>query len=92
MNKKFNLPVALAVMVLGALPLPAAAQAPPRNHDMSSIWSSHAGALYELDVLTSRAFDELVPLRSSSLIIGASDPWSQDILTCEPQRSVSIVP
>jgi hypothetical protein len=89
MNKKFNLPVASAFTVLGALPLPASAQAPPRNHDMSIIWSSHNGALYELDVLTSRAFDELVPLRSSSLITGASAPWFQDVLTCEPQRSIS---
>jgi hypothetical protein len=92
MTKKFNVPVALVVMLTGALPFSAAAQAPPRNHDLSSIWSSHNRALYDLDVLTSRAFDESVPLRSSSLIIETSDPWSQDILTCEPQRSISINP
>ena len=92
MNRKFNLPVALAVTVLGAPALPAAAQAPPRSHDISRIWSSQNGSLHELDVLTSRAFDELVPLPSSSLAIGALAPWSQGILTCEPQRSIAINP
>jgi len=92
MNRNFNLPVALALTLLGALSWPAAAQAPPRNHDMSIIWSSPNGSLHELDVLMSRAFDELVPLRSSSLAIGAPVPWSQDTLTCEPQRSIAIVP
>ena len=92
MPKKFNVPVALVVTLMGALPFSAAAQAPPRNHDLSSIWSSHNRALYDLDVLTSHASDELVLLRSSSLIIEASDPWSQDILTCEPQRSIPIDP
>jgi hypothetical protein len=92
MYKKFNLSAALAFVVLGALSLIASAQAPPRNDDMSSIWSSHNGALYDLDLLESRAFDELVPLRSSSLPIEAPNPWSQDILTCEPQRSISIDP
>jgi hypothetical protein len=92
MKKTFNVPVRWAFTVMGALPLPAAAQAPPRNHDTSAIWSSQNGALYDLDVLTSRAFDEWAPLRSGRLSIGATDPWAQDILICEPQRSISIDP
>jgi hypothetical protein len=92
MNRKFNLPVALVFTVLGALSWPAGAQAPPRNDDTSSIWSSQDRSLHELDLLTSRAFDELLPLRSSSLAIGVLAPWSQDILTCEPQRSIVIDP
>jgi hypothetical protein len=92
MNRKFSLPVALAVTALGALPWPAAAQAPPRNDDTSSVWSSKDGSLHELDLLTSRAFDELLPLRSSSLAIETLAPWSLDILTCEPQRSIAIDP
>jgi hypothetical protein len=92
MSRKFNLPVALAFAVMGALPWPAAAQAPPRNDDTSSIWSSQHRALHELDLLTSRAFDELLPLRSSRLAIGELAPWSLDILTCEPQRSIAIDP
>src|SRR5690242_15414910 len=60
MNRKFNLPVALAFTVLGALPWPAAAQAPPRNHDTSSIWSSQDRSLHEIDLLTPRAFGELI--------------------------------
>jgi hypothetical protein len=92
MNSKFNLPVALAFTVLGALPWPAAAQAPPRNHDTSSFWSSQDRSLHEIDLLTSRAFDELLPLRSSSPSIGTPTPWSQDSLTCEPQRSMAIDP
>jgi hypothetical protein len=92
MNRKFNLPAAFAVTALGALPWPAAAQAPPRNNDTSSIWSSQDRSLYELDLLTPRAFDELLPLRSSTLAIGALAPWSLDILTCEPQRLIAIDP
>jgi hypothetical protein len=91
-NKKSNIPVILALTILGALPLPTAAQAPPRNHDISSIWSSQNRALYDLEVLTSQAFDGLAPLRSNRFTIGAIDPWSQDILTCEPQRSIEIDP
>jgi hypothetical protein len=92
MSRKFNVPVASAFTLMGALPLPAAAQAPPRDHDISGVWSSQNEALYDLDVLKPRAFGELFPLRSISLTVGAPDPWSQDILTCEPQRSVSIDP
>ena len=43
-------------------------------------------------LLTFRAFDELLPLRSSSPAIGTPTPWPQDILTCEPQRSIAIDP
>ena len=92
MNEKFKVPIILAFTVMGALPLPAAAQAPPRNHVISRIWSSQNGALYDLEVLTSQAFDELAPLRSKRLTIGATDPWSREILTCEPQRPISIDP
>src|SRR5689334_8008933 len=67
MERKFNLSVAFAVTALGALPWPAAAQAPPRDNYKSSIWSSQDESLYELDLLTSRAFDKLLPVRSSSL-------------------------
>ena len=92
MNRKFNLPVALAVTALSALPWPAAAQAPPRNGDISSVWSSQNRSLRELDLLASRAFDALLPLRSIGLAIEPTVPRAQDILTCEPQRSISIVP
>jgi hypothetical protein len=90
MNKNSSVPVTLAFTVMGSLPLPAAAQAPPRNHDISSIWSSQNGTLYDLDVLTSRASDEFAPLRPASPSNGVPAPWSRDILTCEPQRSSSI--
>jgi len=92
MNKKFNIPAVLALTVIGSLPLPATAQAPPRNHEISSIWSSQNRALYDVDLLLSPALDELAPLRSSGPINWASAPWSTDILTCEPQRSISIDP
>jgi hypothetical protein len=92
MYKKLNVRVSSAFTLMGALLSSAAAQPPPRNHHMSSIWSSQNGTLYDLDVLKSRAADELVPLRSSSLAIGGPAPWSQDILTCEPQRSISLDP
>ena len=92
MNTKMNFPVALAFSVLSALPWPAAAQAPPRNHEISSIWSSESRSLHELDLLTSRALDELVPFRSSRLIIGVRARWPQDTLTCEPQRWIAIDP
>jgi len=92
MERKFNLSVAFAVTALGALPWPAAAQAPPRDNYKSSIWSSQDESLYELDLLTSRAFDELLPVRSNSLEIEALAPWSLDILTCEPQSLIAIDP
>ena len=92
MNRKFNHPVALAFTVLGALPSPAGAQAPPRSDDISSVWSSQDGSLHELDLLTSRAFDELLPLRSIGLAIGAPAPWAPNILICEPQISIAIDP
>ena len=92
MNKKFNVPAILVLAVVGALPLPAAAQAPPRNHEISSIWSSENGALYDVDLLLSRAVGELAPLRSSSHIDWAPAPWSKDILTCEPQRPILLDP
>jgi hypothetical protein len=92
MYEKFNALIASTFTVLGALSLTASAQAPLRNDDLSSIWSSDNGALYDLDVLKSRVVDELLPLWSSTLTIEAPGPWSQDILTCEPQRSGSIHP
>jgi hypothetical protein len=92
MNRKFNLPVAMAVTVLGALPWPASAQAPPRNGDISSVWSSQNRSLHDVDLLTPRAFDELLSLPSVGLAIGATAPWGPDILTCEPQRSIEIDP
>jgi len=90
MNKNCRVLFTLAFMAICALPLTAAAQAPPRNHDISSIWSSQNGTLYDLDVLTSRASDEFAPLRPASPSNGVPAPWSRDILTCEPQRSSSI--
>jgi len=87
-----SISAAFAVTALGALPWPAAAQAPPRDNYKSSIWSSQDESLYELDLLTSRAFDELLPVRSNSLEIEALAPWSLDILTCEPQSLIAIDP
>jgi len=90
MNQRFKFPAILVLTIVGVSPLPTAAQAPPRSHEISTIWSSENGALYEVDLLPSRAFDELAPLRSSGSIDRASAPWSRDILTCEPQRSISV--
>jgi hypothetical protein len=92
MKKELTDAIAWAFIVLLAMSLPAAAQPPPRNHVISNIWSSANGELYQLDLLTSRSFDELAPLRLSSLINGPSDLRSQDILTCEPQTNVLIGP
>ena len=92
MNKNCRVLVTLAFMAICALPLTAAAQAPPRNRDVSRIWSSQHQALYDLDVLRSWAFDEFAPLRPISPINGVRAPWSEDTLNCEPQRSISIDP
>jgi hypothetical protein len=65
----FNVIIALALVCLGVLTVPASAQAPPCNLGTSSVWSSKSGALYALDLLMSHTFDEVMLMRSSIPIL-----------------------
>jgi hypothetical protein len=89
MHKNSNVSVALAFACLGALALSASAQAPPRDHDGLSFWSSQAGELYEGDASTARPFDELTIRRANIPLIRDYVASSQQILICEPQGSFS---
>jgi hypothetical protein len=79
MNKRFNIQVALAFMVLGASMTSASAQS-QRSIDVRYAWSSEDEELYGTNVVASRSLDDFAPTLTEALAV-----LSQDVLINRPQ-------